>query len=154
MKYKSIPIQILDKEMNDIINVSQLSQDLDTNDVELLVQKLVISKQILSEISTIYTAIKLKFLDEMKKNNAKKYYNDEVEILINAQYNYEYNNELIDSLLPLIGQEKFDEIFKKQYKVNRNALKTIQTLGTEVQDLTDKMQNRIVLTPTISINKK
>jgi predicted ATPase len=63
----------------------------------------------------------------MKEQKAKKYTNDEVTINILPQYSYEYIIEKIDLLKTLLPDEKFNEIFTKQYKVNRNVLKGIRT---------------------------
>lgn len=152
MKYKSIPVQLIDKEKGDLINITGLA---DIKDIELteVVERLLITKELSLLISGVHKAVELQFIKLMKDQNAKKYTNEEVTITILPQYSYEYIIEKIEELQTLLPKDKFEEIFSKQYKVNRNILKTIRTLGGDIKKITDEMEIKSTLKPTVSIIK-
>jgi hypothetical protein len=154
MRYKStpIPIQILDKLEGELISIEKLSENMDVG-IDEIVERLLITKELSLLISNMHKIIEAQFIKLMKEQKAKKYTNNEVTINILPQYSYEYIIEKIDLLKTLLPGEKFNEIFTKQYKVNRNVLKGIRILGGEIKKITEEMEIKSTLKPTVNIIK-
>jgi hypothetical protein len=154
MRYKStpMPVQLIDKLEGELINIEKLSEDMDIG-IDEIVERLLITKELSLLISSVHKAVEAQFIKLMREQKAKKYTNDEVTINILPQYSYEYIIEKIDLLKTLLPDEKFNEIFTKQYKVNRNVLKGIRTLGGEIKKITEEMEIKSTLKPTVNIIK-
>ena len=112
---------------------------------------------VLNQISGLYRVNEYKFIEMMKDKEAKKYVNDEVEIRLQPQTNYDYDVNSVHKIKELIPEDDFNKIFTEQYKVNRNLLRTIYVLGGEIKQLIDQMETKNEKKPTVvvtSINKK
>ena len=156
MKYQ-IETNIIDVETGEIIDLDRFSRELVDADFEEIVERVVALKQVLNQVSGLYRVNEYKFIEMMKDKEAKKYVNDEVEIRLQPQTNYDYDVNSVHKIKELIPEDDFNKIFTEQYKVNRNLLRTIYVLGGEIKQLIDQMETKNEKKPTVvvtSINKK
>ena len=156
MKYQ-IETNIIDLETGEIIDLDRFSRELVDADFEEIVERVVALKQVLNQISGLYRVNEYKFIEMMKEKEAKKYVNDEVEIRLQPQTNYDYDVNSVHKIKELIPEDDFNKIFTEQYKVNRNLLRTIYVLGGEIKQLIDQMETKNEKKPTVvvtPINKK
>lgn len=153
MKYQAM-INIVDLETGEIKDLNSLSEGISDIDFEEAVQRVIILKDLYSSISGLYRVNEFKFIQMMKEKEAKKFINDEVEIRLSPQADYEYDVNCIHQLKELVSKEDFEKIFTEQYKVNRNLLRTIYTLGGEVKQLIDSMETKNERKPTVSLKLK
>lgn len=156
MKYQ-IETNIIDVETGEIIDLDRFSRELVDADFEEIVERVVALKQVLNQVSGLYRVNEYKFIEMMKDKEAKKYVNDEVEIRLQPQTNYDYDVNSVHKIKELIPEDDFNKIFTEQYKVNRNLLRTIYILGGEIKQLIDQMETKNEKKPTVvvtPINKK
>ena len=156
MKYQ-IETNIIDVETGEIIDLDRFSRELVDADFEEIVERVVALKQVLNQVSGLYRVNEYKFIEMMKDKEAKKYVNDEVEIRLQPQANYDYDVNSVHKIKELIPEDDFNKIFTEQYKVNRNLLRTIYILGGEIKQLIDQMETKNEKKPTVvvtPINKK
>lgn len=153
MKYKAM-MNILDLETGEIKELDQFTQGLAEADFEEMVQRIIVLKDLFTTVTGLYRVNEFKFLQMMADREAKKYVNDEVEIRLSPQADYEYDVNCIHQLKELINKEDFDRIFTEQYKVNRNLLRTIYTLGGDIKKLIDEMETKNERKPTVSMKLK
>lgn len=153
MKYQ-IETNIIDLQTGEIIDLDQFSKQLIDADFDEIVQRVVVLKELFTQISGLYRVNEYKFLQMMDERDAKKFVNDEFEIKLQSQTDYEYNVDCIHKLKELISKEDFEKIFTEQYKVNRNLLRTVYTLGGEIKQLIDSMQKKNERKPTITLKLK
>ena len=156
MKYQ-IETNIIDLETGEIIDLDRFSRELVDADFEEIVERVIALKQTLNQISGLYRVNEYKFIEMMKDKEAKKYVNDEFEIRLQPQTNYDYDVNSVHKLKELVPEDDFNKIFTEQYKVNRNLLRTIYVLGGEIKQLIDQMETKNEKKPTVvvtPINKK
>lgn len=156
MKYQ-IETNIIDLETGEIIDLDRFSRELVDADFEEIVERVVALKQVLNQVSGLYRVNEYKFIEMMKEKEAKKYVNDEVEIRLQPQTNYDYDVNSVHKIKELVPEDDFNKIFTEQYKVNRNLLRTIYVLGGEIKQLIDQMETKNEKKPTVvvtPINKK
>lgn len=154
MKYKKINTELIDKTTGELFTLNELLNDLSTKDFEEVIQRFLIAKEIYTEINNSYRVIESQFLNKMNSIDAKKYKNNEVEISLTSQAEYDYDVKIIDELSAIINSEDFNKTFTKKYKVNRTHLKSLKILGGNIKDLIDKMETKIERKPTIIIKRK
>lgn len=156
MKYQ-IETNIVDLETGEIIDLDRFSRELVDAEFEEIVERVVALKQVLNQVSGLYRVNEYKFIEMMKDKEAKKYVNDEFEIRLQPQTNYDYDVNSVHKIKELIPEDDFNKIFTEQYKVNRNLLRTIYVLGGEIKQLIDQMETKNEKKPTVvvtPINKK
>ena len=153
MKYQS-SIEIIDNETAEILDIYKFYENVGELNINELAERVVVLKQLLTNISNIYRVVEYNFIKEMNNKEAKKHLGKDFEIKINNQVDYEYNVEQINKLKELIPKEQFDNTFTEKYKVNRTYLKGIINLGGEIKQLAESMQTRIDKKPTIVITNK
>lgn len=153
MKYQ-IETNIIDLETGEIIDIERFSRELVDADFEEVVERVIALKQVLTQISGLYRVNEYKFIEMMKDKEAKKYVNDEFEIRLQPQTNYDYDVNAVHKLRELVPEDDFNKIFTEQYKVNRNLLRTIYVLGGEIKQLIDQMETKNEKKPTVIVTKK
>lgn len=153
MKYQS-RVEIIDNETAEIIDIFNFYQNIENIDLKELAEKVVVLKQLLTDIGGIYRIVEFNFIKEMNNIEAKKYLGDGFEVQLNNQSDYDYSTEHVHKLKELISQEQFDKIFTEKYKVNRTHLRGIMSLGGEIKELAESMQTKIDRKPTIIVTKK
>lgn len=153
LKYQAT-INIVDLETGEIKDLNLFSEGLADMTFEESVERVVILKDLVTEICGMYRVNEFKFIQMMNEREAKKYVNDEIEIRLLSQTDYEYDVNCVNQIKNLISQDDFEKIFTQQYKVNRNLLRTIYTLGGDVKKLIDQMETKNQRKPTVNIKPK
>lgn len=153
MKYKFIT-EVVDTETGEIIPLDNLGNDVSQVDFDESVERIVMLKELYNTVNNIYRCNEAKFLQNMDKIEAKKFVNNEVEIKLNTQSDYEYSNECILKLKELLPEHDFNNIFTEKFKVNRTFLKGALAYGGEIKKLIEDMQTKIDRKPTILITKR
>lgn len=154
MKYKSNSIELVDKSDGEVIDITKLTDDIANVNVDEIVQRLLVLKELSILASNSYKLIELKFIQLMNEQDAKRYANDDAIINITPQATYEYDIEAIDLLKVHINEEQFNKTFARQYKVNRSSLKGIRILGGDIKKIINKMETKTLGKPTVNIAKK
>lgn len=153
MKYQ-FNLEIINNETGEIINIKDLCYDINRIEIEELSERIIITKQLLTEIMNVYRVVEYNFINNMNSLEAKKIVTNDCIINLKDQTEYNYDTEKINKIKGLISEEEFNSIFTEYYKVNRTKLKGIISLGGEIKKLSESMQQKIIKKPTVSITFK
>ena len=153
LKYKD-NLEIIDLESGEILDLDHFATDIVNLEFDELVQRLVVLKSLYTKLAGIYRINELKFITIMEENHARKFTNDDIEIRLSPQADYDYDVNYVHKIKEKISEEEFNKIFTEQYKVNRTMLRSIYTLGGEIKQYIDEMETKIQRKPTVSIKIK
>ena len=153
LKYKD-NLEIIDLESGEILDLDHFATDIANLEFDELVQRLVVLKSLYTKLAGIYRINELKFITIMEENHARKFINDDIEIRLSPQADYDYDVNYVHKIKEKINEEEFNKIFTEQYKVNRTMLRSIYTLGGEIKQYIDEMETKIQRKPTVSIKIK
>lgn len=154
MKYKFNGVEVVDKESGEIIDISELKNELSKLSEKEIVDRYVVLKEIYSIVNEYYRVLELKFINNMEQKDATKYEDEDFVINLSKQYDYKYNASTIEKIKRFVGKEKFDQTFEKQYKVNRTMLKSLSTMGGKIKQLIFDMESCITRKPYVTIKNK
>lgn len=154
MKYKSNSINLVDKETGDIIDITKLTDEISDVNIDEIVQRMLVIKELSTLATNSYRLIEAKFLQLMVEQNAKKYECLDATIRITPQAEYMYNVEKLELLKQLLGEEQFNLVFTKEYSVNRSLLKGIRILGGDIQRTIEEMETKLDKKSSVAITKK
>lgn len=153
MKYEA-SLEIINNETGEIINISELTKDINNIEFEELTQRLAVLKNVYLDILGLYRVTEYKFIQEMNNREARRYTTHDFEIKLSPQTEYKYNSEYIHKIKELISDEEFNKVFTEEYKVNRTFLKSLVALGGDIKELIDNMQTKLDKKPTITVTIK
>lgn len=144
-------IEYINNATGEINNLKEITNDINEVSINELAERLILIKETLKEVKIINDVIESKFIYEMNKNEATRHDLDYCEIHVVPRAEYEYDVECIEKLKCLIKEEDFNNIFKKEYKVNRNRLRKLYSLGGEIKTLSEGMQKKILKKSNIKL---